>query len=376
MSSRWKIAIGSIISVTFLLVSFGLGYLVATLPPSTDNGLNRIIDAWDTITGRYVEPNMIDNDALAEAAINGMMDYLGDPYSAYLDSAAYQAMLDDFDGTYSGIGAEMEVRTDALIVLTVYPDSPAENAGLAAGDHITAVDGQLTTGLSMVELGLLVRGEAGTSVTITVDRNGSPLSMTITRAVITPPSVGLTMLGNIAYITISSFNEHADEELLPIIQEINSNGAIAIILDLRYNPGGLVTTVVNSASYFITDEVIFTIKDREGKITTHNAVSQPATTDLPMVVLVNQYSASGSEVLSGALQDYGRAVIAGKQTFGKGSVNQLYELSGGTGIYLTIARWYTPDEHLIEGIGITPDYDLDLTGDDLVNWAIDYLGSA
>lgn len=211
-------------------------------------------------------------------------------------------------------------------------------------------------------------------MTIGIERDGSALSFIITRAKITAPSVNLEMLGNIAHITITSFNQHTDEELLPVIKEIASNGAVAIILDLRYNPGGLVTTVVNTASYFITDGTVLTIKDRDGGSTTHKVIKQPSTTSLPMVVLVNAYSASGSEVLAGALQDHDRAVVAGAQTFGKGSVNQLFELPGGTGIYLTIARWYTPDGHLIEGIGITPDYPLDLTGDDLLNWAIDYLG--
>ncbi|WP_347001024.1 S41 family peptidase [Dehalogenimonas sp. THU2] len=373
MSTRWKIAVGSVFSVTALLVSFGFGYMTAVLSPGGSDSLKRVIEAWETVTGRYVEPDKIDQDALAEAAIRGMMDYLGDPYSAYLDTAGYAAMLDDFDGTYSGIGAEMTVRDNALIIIAVFPDSPAAQAGLAAGDHITAVDGVSTDGLTMAELGPLVRGEAGTSVVIAIERDGSPLSFTITRARITQPSVDLEMLGSIAHITIFSFNQNTDEELLPVIEEINGNGAVSIILDLRGNPGGLVSTVINTASYFITDGVVLTIKDREGGVTTHDVIKQSATTALPMVVLVDGFSASGSEVLAGALQDYDRAAVCGAQTFGKGSVNQLYELPGGTGIYLTIARWYTPDGHLIEGLGITPDFALDLTGDDLLAWAIDYL---
>lgn len=374
MSSRsWKIAAGSIFAVIALVFSFGVGYVTAILAPTEDDSLERFINAWQTITEEYVDPDAIDRDALAEAAINGMMDYLGDPYSAYLDTESYHSMLQDFDGTYTGIGAEMAIRDNTLLVLTVYPDTPAESAGLTAGDIITEVDGKSTAGLSMTELGLLVRGEAGTTVTLSVERDGAELAMTITRAVITPPSIHLEMMDDIAYLSISSFNEHTDEELLPVIQEINSSDARGLIIDLRYNPGGLVPTVVNSASYFISEGIIFTIKDRDGQVTTHRAVDQPATTDLPIVVLVNQYSASGSEVLAGALQDHGRAVVAGVQTFGKGSVNQLYELNGGTGIYLTIARWYTPNGQLIEGEGITPDYPLELTGVELVDWAVDYL---
>ena len=374
MSSRWKYALGSLVAVIALFFTFGLGYFAALLAPPDGDELDRVIEAWATLTGEYVEPGSIDKNALAEAAINGMMDYLGDPYSAYLNAAAYQATLDDFSGTYTGIGAEMAIREEALVVLAVYPDTPAERAGLAPGDIVTGVDGTPTAGLNMTELGLLVRGDAGTPVTLTVDRDGVTLSLTMTRAVISPPSVRWELKDNVAYLSISSFNEHTDEEMLPIIKEINASGAVGIILDLRYNPGGLVTTVVNTASYFLpSGEVLFTVRDNDGKVVTHKTVSQPATTDLPMVVLVNQYSASGSEVLSGALQDYGRAVIAGHQTFGKGSVNQLFQLSGGTGIYLTIARWYTPNGNLIEGVGITPDEILTLQGDDQVYWAIDYL---
>ncbi len=373
MSTRWKIALGSVISITLLVVSFGAGYVTAILSPPSGDELDRVVDVWGTITDRYVEPDRIDQNALAEAAIQGMMDYLDDPYSAYLDAAAYQATVADFEGTYTGIGAEMGIRDGILIVIAVYPDSPAARAGMAPGDHITAVNGASTEGLAMAEIGPLVRGEAGTSVNITVERAGTALTFVMTRETITRPSVQLEMLGSIARINIFSFSQHTDEDLLPIIEELAGNGATAIILDLRGNPGGLVTTVVNTASYFISDGVILTIRDSDGGTTTHNAIKQSATTSLPMVVLVDGFSASGSEVLAGALQDHDRAVVAGSQTFGKGSVNQLYDLQGGTGLYLTIARWLTPDGHLIEGIGITPDFPLELTGDDLLAWAIDYL---
>jgi carboxyl-terminal processing protease len=373
MSIRWKVALGSILSILLLSASFGLGYFTGTLAPQSDPYLDRVVKAWDTVTGNYVDPTKIDENALAEAAIKAMMTYIDDPYSAYLDAQGFIDLQQNFEGSYVGIGTEMALRDGAVIVLTVYPDSPAARAGLLPGDHIVSVDGKSTEGLTMADLVPLVRGDAGSNISLVIDRNGAALSFSMTREQITPPSVTMQMKGTVAYIQISSFTGHADEDMLPIIRQLASNGATGIVLDLRDNPGGLVTTVINIASYFMTDGVVLTIKDRDGSTTTYDVVKQPATTSLPLVVLVDAYSASGSEVLSGALQDHHRAVIAGAQTFGKGSVDQLFDLPGGTGIYLTIARWLTPDGHLIEGQGITPDFPLTLTGNDLLNWALDHL---
>ncbi|APV45345.1 carboxyl-terminal processing protease [Dehalogenimonas formicexedens] len=373
MTTRWKVALGSLLSIILLSASFGLGYITAAFAPPGDTYLNRVVEAWDTITSNYVDQAKVDENALAEAAIRGMMGFIDDPYSAYLDAEGFISLQQNFEGSYVGIGAEMAVRDGAVIVLTVYPGSPAARAGIMPGDHIVTVDGTSTEGMTIAELAPLVRGDAGTSVTLGIERDGASLLFTMAREKITPPSVTMEMEGTIAYIQISSFTEHADEDMLPILQQIAANGATGIILDLRGNPGGLVTTVINIASYFITDGVVLTIRDRDGKTTTYDVIKQPTTTNLPMVVLVDGYSASGSEVLSGALQDHHRAVIAGAQTFGKGSVDQLFELPGGTGIYLTIARWLTPNGNLIEGQGITPDFPSDLTGNDLLNWGIGYL---
>ncbi len=374
MSTRWKIALGGILSVILLGTSFGLGYVSGTFAPPKDAYLDRIVEAWDTITGHYVDPTKVDENALAEAAIKGMMTNINDPYSAYLDAQGFIDIQNNFEGSYVGIGTEMAVRDGAIIILTVYPGTPAARAGIVPGDKITAVNGTSTDGMTIATLAPLIRGDLGTTLTLSVDRGGVSLSFTLIREQITPPSVTLKMDGSVAYIQISSFTQHADEDMLPILQQIAANGATGIVLDLRGNPGGLVTTVINIASYFITDGVVLTIRDRDGvTTTTYNVIKQSVTTNLPMVVLVDNYSASGSEVLSGALQDHKRAVIAGAQTFGKGSVDQLFELPGGTGIYLTIARWLTPNGHLIEGQGITPDFPLALTGDDLFNWAIVHL---
>jgi carboxyl-terminal processing protease len=185
-------------------------------------------------------------------------------------------------------------------------------------------------------------------------------------------SVYFEMMGDIAYIDISQFTDKTNDELTPVLQQMTTNGAKGIVLDLRDNPGGPESVVVDVASRFITKGTILTVRYNDGSEDVVKATKQAQTTGLPMVVLVNSNSASASEVLTGALQDYGRAVIAGEVTYGKGSVDQFYVLPDGSAIYLTIARWLTPNGHLIEGKGITPDFPLD-SSIDQIQWAIDHL---
>jgi carboxyl-terminal processing protease len=185
-------------------------------------------------------------------------------------------------------------------------------------------------------------------------------------------SVSSEMRGDIALITISHFSEGTDAELEAALESV-AGEASGIVLDLRSNPGGLLPTVVSVASRFLTEGVVIDVVDNQGEHTTMSVERKRVTTDLPLVVLADEFSASGSEVLAGALQDHGRATIAGRTTFGKGSVNMLQQLSDGSGIYITTARWLTPDGRLIEGEGIDPDYELELEGEEAIQWAIDYL---
>ena len=222
---------------------------------------------------------------------------------------------------------------------------------------------------------LLIRGPKGTDVTLTILHTGenTPITVTMTRAEINVASVRLEMKGDFAHITITNFTERTDDELTTVLDTISKNGAKGIVLDLRNNPGGILDTVVRDASHFIKEGNIVSVVYPDGRKDTSSVVSVSPKIDLPMVVLVNKYSASGSEVLSGALQDYKRAIIAGETTYGKGSVDLLEPLSDGSGIYLTIARWATPNGNIIEGKGITPDEVVDFEKVDGVQWAIDYL---
>jgi carboxyl-terminal processing protease len=219
-----------------------------------------------------------------------------------------------------------------------------------------------------------VQGLKGTEVTLLVRHEGETgvATLTITRDDIKIVSVRFEMMGDIAYIYIEQFTNNTNAELTPVLEQIASNGAKGIVLDLRDNPGGPELAVVDIASRFITDGTILTVRYNDGSENVDKATKQALTTDLPVVVLVNSNSASASEVLSGALQDYGIAVVAGEVTYGKGSVDQFEVLPDGSAIYLTIARWYTPDGHMIEGQGITPDFALDASTD-WIQWAINRL---
>jgi len=305
-----------------------------------------------------------------------MVEALDDPYSAYLDAETYQLSLSDLAGKFEGIGAYVAVKDEQIMIIAPIPDSPAAKAGIKAGDIILGIDDKPASEMSLAEAVLYIRGPKGTSVRLLILHQGEtePEEIEIVRAEIELSSVYFEMRGDIAYINIAYFSERTNEELSPVLQSITQEAATGIILDLRSNPGGLLQTVVDVASRFLKEGVVVDVVDNQGQHTASTVKPKGTTTDLPLVVLVDSYSASGSEVLAGALQDYARAIIAGTKTYGKGSVNILHQLEDGSGLYITTARWLTPNGRPIEGEGIDPDYELDLE-EDAIGWAIDYLKS-
>jgi len=364
--------------VVSLALSFGAGCALGTrTPPSSSQGLGIVEEAWNIIFQDYVDRDELDASQLRQAAIRGMVEALDDPYTVYLDAETYQLSLSSLEGKFEGIGAEVAVRDSQLVIIAPIADSPADEAGIKAGDRILAIDGKTTSEMSLVEAVLLVRGPKGTSVRLLILHQGEtePEEIDIVRAEIELTSVRFEMRQDIAYINITHFAEGTGEELSPVLDSITAEAATGIILDLRSNPGGVLTAVVDVASHFLKEGVVVDIVDNQGSHTVIPVNDERATTDLPLVVLVDSYSASGSEVLAGALQDYGQATIAGTRTFGKGSVNVLHQLEDGSGLYITTARWLTPSGHLIEGEGIDPDYELELEGEDVIQWAMDYLKS-
>lgn len=315
-------------------------------------------EAWDLIHRMYVD-QPLDDAALMEGALNGMMEAIGDPYSGYWNARETQDANNAMTGEYDGIGAYVDAGGEYLTIINPIPGTPAEAAGLRPGDQIIAVDGEDVTGVDpdLVRL-TRVMGPAGTDVTLTIRREGvdEPFDVTIRRAHIVIPSVTGEMLdSNIAYVQVTIFGDDTDTELRTALRELMANDPAGLILDLRNNGGGYLNVAVNIASEFIPNGVILYEVYGDGSRQAYQARSGGLATDIPMVVLVNEYSASASEIVAGALQDYGRATLVGVTTFGKGSVQNWVPLSNGGTLRVTIARWQTPNGRAIHGVGITPD---------------------
>ncbi len=376
MFKKLKIVTLSLFLAVILALSFTVGCFL-DVNDTSQNDFDVVEQAWEIIVNYYVDNDQIDTEALAQGAIRGMVEALGDPYATYLDAETYQLSLQSLEGRFEGIGAYVTAEDDQIIIVAPLADSPADLAGIKAGDVILEVDGQPTADMSLTEVVLLVQGPEGTKVELLILHEGEtePELISVIRAEIEVPSVYFEMIEKIAYIGITDFTTRTAEELLPAMTTMAQEGAEGIILDLRGNLGGPLEAAIDVTSFFLKEGVVVEVVDNEGNRDVYQVKPGGISSYLPMVVLVDEYSASASEVVAGALQDYGRATIAGARTLGKGSANILLQLSDGSALYITNARWYTPNGRLIEGEGIHPDHELDLEVEDAVQWALDYLRS-
>lgn len=288
-------------------------------------------------------------------AIRGMLKALNDPYTSFLTPEQYKAELEEYKGIFSGIGAYVHKTKEGVEIINVIPDTPAERAGLRIGDIILEVNGEPTKDLTLNEVISKIRGPKGTKVKLLILREGKTFEVIIVRDIIKVKTVYFQPLDDIAYIRISSFTIRTPEELQPILKEIAHQGIKGIVLDLRNNPGGVLNAVVKVADEFIAEGVVVYEMDRKGERKPWMAKPDGLAIQIPIVVLVNKYSASGSEVLAGALQDHKRGILIGTKTYGKGSINVLRPLKDGSGLYITTARWLTPQGGIIEGKGLIPD---------------------
>jgi carboxyl-terminal processing protease len=327
-------------------------------------------EAWKIIHQEYVDQPVNDTQ-LMEGAISGMMQSLGDPHSTYMNPQAYKDATSLLAGSYAGIGSLVDTTGQLLTITKPFPNSPAEKAGLQSGDQIIAVDGKDMTSLLPEAVRQKVLGTEGTTVRLTIQRPGeiAPFDVQITRAVIVVPSVTGKMLdNNIAYIEITTFGDTTAKDLHDQLAKLMAQKPKGLILDLRDNGGGYLDAGIAVASEFISSGVIVSEKAGNGTITPHEAISGGLATNksLPMIVLVNGFSASASEIVAGALQDTGRAKLLGETSYGKGTVQNWMPLSDNQGaVRVTIARWLTPNGNSIDKKGLTPDIVVTMTSDDI-----------
>ena len=349
--------------------------------------LARLFCAMHFIEDHYVES--IDYSKMIDGAIGGMVHSLGDPHSVYLDQRLYNQIKADTSGTFGGIGVYMGFKNGNVNVMSVMPGSPGEEAGLQAGDSIIAVDGKSVSEISPDEIALKIRGESGTKVDLLIHREGyEDKTYTITRDIIKVKTVADKMIDDkIGYIRITSFSENTGDEFKTSLKELESHNMKGFVLDLRENPGGVMTSCVEVAKEIVPKGPIVSIIQRDGSKEVYN--SELEQSKYPIVVLLDQNSASASELLAGALQDTKAATIVGTKSYGKGSVQTVMPMFHEDGLKLTIAKYYTPNNRSIDGVGIEPDIvvestkplhrmlnlDLDITTDAQLNKAVEILSN-
>jgi carboxyl-terminal processing protease len=334
-----------------------------------------LCDAYAQIHGSYVDE--ISDEQLVDGAVRGMVEYgLADPYSGYLPPDQYGEALDDLSGEFSGIGAEVGMEnladpadlesctvvteTCAMVIVAPLEGSPAEAAGLRPGDQILAIDGQPTTGESVSSLVYVVRGEAGTDVTLTIRRDDEEMEITVTRAVIDLQEVRSELMdGDVGYVRLTTFTARATDMVREAITGLLDQGATRFVLDLRGNPGGYIDAARGIASQFIpTNELLFTVESGEDVQEWRAVDGLLQTDDVPLVVLIDGGSASASEIVGAALQEHGRATMVGEPTFGKNTVQIWNNLPNGGGLRLTTDRWFTPEHNSVAPDGVQPDVEV------------------
>lgn len=384
MTKFWLlIAIG----VTIAVISFSFGFFVsrasvfttffsaasigkiqqADFPEIFEDSLTKQL--WQIIKQGYLRADSIDQQKMYYGALMGFVAGLNDPYTMFFDPELTKEFEIEIEGTFTGIGAEIGLRDGQVTVIAPLPASPAEKAGLKSGDKISSIDGKETIGMSLDEAIKLIRGKKGTTVKLLIVRGAkSSFEVNIVRDDIKIKSAHWKMLdGNILYLAIHNFNGDTRDLLNEMSQSIDVAAVNGMVLDLRNNPGGLLDSSVDVASLWIDNKVVVQEKAAEQKIINYETKGKAKLKNVKTIVLVNGGTASGAEILAGALQDYKIAKLIGEKTFGKGSVQTFLKLENGTALKMTIAEWLTPNGRQIDKIGIEPDKKVALTDEDFKN---------
>lgn len=326
------------------------------VPPASNNqsDLGPINEVLTKISQGYVDKES--SQKLIDGAIEGMIKTLGDPYTRRLKPTAFGEFETQTSGHFGGVGIELGMKNDKLTVVAPIKGTPADRAGVQTGDRIVKIDKKDTTGMALEQAVKLIRGNVGTKVTLTFVRGGGkPFAKTLTREQIKVPNVTGQVLDNdLGYIKVLAFNSETAHDVRQEIDKLKAKNVKGMIVDLRNNPGGLLTEAISLSSLFIKSGPIVKVKARTGKIETFGA-NNGADAKIPLVVLVNQGSASASEIFAGAVQDTGRGVIVGQKTFGKGSVQTVIPLKDGSALIMTTAKYLTPKNRSLSKVGVKPD---------------------
>ena len=355
--SKRALILLAFLSVLFLLGPYG-DSRVSAVDRNTYKSLKTFSEVLDMVEKNYVEP--VDGEKLMQGAINGMIKSL-DPHSVFMTAEMFKELEVETRGSFGGLGIEITILKDVLTVVSPIEDTPAYNAGIKAGDQIVKIDDKPTKDITITEAVKKLRGPRDTKVTITIMREGftKPKDFVITRSIIKIRAVKSKIYDNqVGYIRIATFQERAADDVKKALRDISAkaNPLAGLVIDLRNNPGGLLNQSVDVSDLFLKSGTIVSTRGRsqstESKAVAKNDGDEPT---CPIVVLVNEGTASAAEIVSGALQDNGRAVILGAQTFGKGSVQTVIPMEGGAALKLTTSKYYTPKGRSIQAEGITPD---------------------
>jgi carboxyl-terminal processing protease len=396
MAGRMRDALAIILVMAMALAAFAAGYLfndalrARSTPMPSALAADDFTVFWEAM-GRIEQSylgEMPDSRQTTYGAIRGALEVLNDPYTVFIEPVAREHERQTLRGYFGGVGARIQRNEAGHFVLSPIPGNPAELAGIMAGDILLAVDGiPVTAELTVEEVAQRIRGEKGTKVILTVvqEGNGEPRDIEIVRDDIFNPSVQFHLIADepaIGYIRLERFSNESGREVGEAIGSLRSQGAQKLILDIRHNGGGLLDAAVAVTDHFLADGLIVYQKSRLEQERTYRAKRETVAGDVPLVILIDGGTASASEIVAGALQDRERAILIGTQTFGKGSVQLVYDLSDGSSVHVTSARWFTPGGRQIDLHGLEPDIEvqqsqeaIDSGRDDALNRAIEYLRS-
>ncbi|PIV31841.1 S41 family peptidase [Candidatus Wolfebacteria bacterium CG02_land_8_20_14_3_00_37_12] len=385
IKNQWvRLGIATIIVAIIAVEAFYIGYDKGVKNPETvlirgvanmDDGKPDAVDfntfwqSWKILKEKYIDTGKIDNQTLVYGAISGLFDSLKDPNTVFMPPSDAKKFNEEISGEFSGVGMEIGIRNEQLVIISPLKDTPAEQAGLKAGDKIIKIDDKVSIEMAVDEAVKIIRGPRGTTVVLTIQRNGwsEPKEFSIVRDIIQIPTIDFEMKeDNIAYFHLYNFYENAPFLFYQSAIKAAMQNPKGVILDLRNNPGGYLEASVNLAGWFLEPgELVVAEEFGSGKKEEFRANNSGFFKDSPIVVLINEGSASASEILAGALRDNRGIKLIGKKSFGKGTVQELERLRDGSSIKITVAHWLMPNGGLIEKNGIAPDYEVNITEEDV-----------